>query len=57
MKQLSILGIVFTVGVLILLKVFQNSIPRINDSITNLLVFVGFATFVIIYVFSKIRKV
>jgi len=56
MKQVSILGIILTVGVLILLKVFQDSIPRINDPITNILVFVGFVIFVTIYVVSKIRK-
>lgn len=56
MKQVSILGIILTVGVLIFLKVFQGSIPRINDPITNILVFVGFVTFVTIYVVSKIRK-
>lgn len=56
MKQVSILGIILTVGVLILFKVFQDSIPRINDPITNILVFVGFVIFVTIYVVSKIRK-
>lgn len=56
MKQVSILGIILTVGVLILLKVFQDSILRINDPITNILVFIGFVIFVTIYVVSKIRK-
>lgn len=56
MKQVSILGIILTVGVLILLKVFQDSIPRINNPITNILVFVGFVICVTLYVVSKIRK-
>lgn len=56
MKQVSIFGMVLTLGVLIFLKVFQDSIPRINDPITNVLVFVGFVTFGIIYVISKMRK-
>lgn len=53
MKQVSILGIILSIGVLILLKVLQDSIPRINDPITNILVFVFFVT---IYYVAKIRK-
>jgi len=56
MKQVSIIGIIFTVGVLIFLKTFQNSIPRINEPITNMLIFIGFIIFAILYGISRIRK-
>lgn len=56
MKQVSIIGIIFTVGVLVLLKVFQDSIPRIDEPITNILIFLGFVIFAIIYGLSQIRK-
>lgn len=56
MKQVSIIGIVLAVGVLILLKIFQDSIPRIDEPITNILVFVGFVTFAIITAMSQVRK-
>lgn len=56
MKQVSIIGIIFTVGVLVLLKVFQDSIPRIDEPITNILIFLGFVIFAIIYGISQIRK-
>ena len=56
MKKVTIAGIVFAVGLLVLLKVFQNSIPRINDPITNILVFIGFVIFAIIYGVTQFRK-
>ncbi|WP_019376600.1 hypothetical protein [Virgibacillus halodenitrificans] len=56
MKQVSIIGIIFTVGVLVILKVFQDSIPRIDEPITNILIFLGFVIFAIIYGISQIRK-
>lgn len=56
MKQVSIIGIIFTVGLLVFLKVFQDSIPRINEPITNILIFIGFVTFAIIYGASQLRK-
>lgn len=56
MKQGSILSVILTVGIFILLKIFQDSIPRINDPITNILVFLGFVFFVTIYVVSKVSK-
>ncbi|MFJ8103079.1 hypothetical protein [Lysinibacillus sp. NPDC096212] len=56
MKQVSIIGIVFTIGVLICLKIFQDSIPRVNEPITNIFVFVGFVFVAIIYGMSRFRK-
>ncbi|MGW6151185.1 hypothetical protein ACWFN4_27985 [Bacillus mycoides] len=56
MKQVSIVGIIFTVGLLVFLKVFQGSIPRINEPITNILIFIGFVIFAIIYGASQLRK-
>ncbi|MFJ6210295.1 hypothetical protein [Lysinibacillus sp. NPDC092081] len=56
MKQVSIIGIIFTIGVLICLKIFQDSIQRINEPITNIFVFVGFVFVAIIYGMSRNRK-
>ncbi|MFT9819354.1 hypothetical protein [Lysinibacillus sp. NPDC056185] len=56
MKQVSIIGIVFTIGVLICLKIFQDSISRIDEPITNIFVFVGFVFVAIIYGMSRFRK-
>ncbi|CAI6017732.1 hypothetical protein PAECIP112173_00128 [Paenibacillus sp. JJ-100] len=56
MKQVSIVGIILTVGLLVLLKVFQDSIPRINEPITNILIFIGFVIFAIFYGASQLRK-
>lgn len=56
MKQVSIVGIILTVGLLVLLKVFQDSIPRINEPITNILIFIGFVIFAILYGASQLRK-
>lgn len=56
MKQVSIIGIIFALAILIFLKIFQASIPRVNEPITNIIVFVGLVFFVIIYGFSRIRK-
>lgn len=56
MNQLSFIGIIFTVALLIFLKIFQNAIPRINEPITNTFVFIGFVIFAILYGMSRIRK-
>jgi quinol-cytochrome oxidoreductase complex cytochrome b subunit len=56
MKQVSIIGVIFIVVIFILLKVFQDSIPRISEPITNILVFVVFIIFMIILGLSKISK-
>jgi len=56
MKQVSIIGIIFTVGLLVFLKIFQDSIPRINEPITNILIFIGFVIFAIIYGASQLKK-
>lgn len=56
MKKVTIAGIIFAVGLLVLLKVFENSIPKINDPITNLIVFIGFAIFAVLYGVAQIRK-
>lgn len=53
MKHVSIIGIIFTVGLLVFLKVFQDSTPRISEPITNTLVFIGVVIFAIIYGMSK----
>ncbi|TCZ75684.1 hypothetical protein E0485_16425 [Paenibacillus albiflavus] len=56
MKQVSIIGIIFAVGVLVLLKVFQDSIPRISEPTTNIFVFIGFIIIAIIYGVSQHKK-
>jgi len=56
MKQVSIIGIIFTIVVLIFLKIFQDSIPRVNEPITNIFVFVGLVFIAIIYGMSRVRK-
>lgn len=56
MKQVSIIGIIFTVGLLVFLKIFQDSMPRISEPITNIFIFIGFIIFAIIYGMSKIRR-
>jgi len=56
MKKATIAGIAIGIGLLVLLKVFQNSIPRINDPLTNIIVFIGFVLFAIIYGTSRLRK-
>ncbi|WP_042147386.1 hypothetical protein [Paucisalibacillus sp. EB02] len=57
MKQVPIIGVIFTVGVLVLLKVFQDEIPRIDEPITNTLVFLGFVIFGVLYGISKMKKI
>ncbi|SFF09363.1 hypothetical protein SAMN04487969_113176 [Paenibacillus algorifonticola] len=56
MKPISIIVIILTVGVFIFLKIFQDSIPKINEPITNIFVFVGFVIFAVIYGISRNRK-
>ncbi|WP_062200479.1 hypothetical protein [Massilibacterium senegalense] len=56
MKQVSIIGVIFTVGVLVFLKVFQDSVPRISEPISNTLVIFGFIIFVVLYGISQMKK-
>ncbi|MBD7967328.1 hypothetical protein [Paenibacillus gallinarum] len=55
MKHVSIKGVIFVV-IVVLLKVFQDAIPRINDPTTNIIVFLLFVIFVSVYGLSKVRK-
>ena len=56
MKKVSIAVIIFAVLLLVLLKVFQNSVPRISEPITNILIFIGFVIFAIIFGVSQLKK-
>lgn len=56
MKKVTIVGIICAVGLFVLLKFFQNSIPKINDPLTNIIVFIGFVIFAVIYGVSQLRK-
>ena len=56
MKPVSIIGVVFVVVLVVLLKVFEDSIPRISDPTTNILVLLLFVIFASVYGLSKVRK-
>ncbi|MCR8643598.1 hypothetical protein NV379_13130 [Paenibacillus sp. N1-5-1-14] len=56
MSKVKIAKIVITLGVLVLLKIFMDSAPRISESISNAVVFTGFLIFVIYYGISEIKK-
>lgn len=43
------------VGLLVLLKFFQDSIPRISEPKINMLVFIGVIIFFIIFGISQIK--
>ncbi|MFC5591408.1 hypothetical protein ACFPRA_21205 [Sporosarcina soli] len=56
MSKATVAGIIIGIGLLILLKVFQDSIPRITDPLTNILILIGFVLLAIIYGVSRLRK-
>lgn len=56
MKQGSIIGVVFVVVLLVFLKVFEDTVPKISDPLTNVLVLVLFGIFAVVYGISQMRK-
>lgn len=56
MKQVSIIGVIFVVVLLVVLKVFEDAIPKISDPLTNILVLVLFGIFAVVYGISQMRK-
>ena len=56
MKPLAIIGIILTLGLVVILKIFQVPIPKNNEPITNISVLVIMVIFAVIYVISIIRK-
>ncbi|WP_313894500.1 hypothetical protein [Psychrobacillus sp.] len=56
MKKATVVGVIIGIGLLVLLKVFQDSIPRIRDPLTNYIILIGFVLFAIIYGASRLRK-
>lgn len=56
MKKGSIIGVVFVVVLLVVLKVFEDEIPKISDPLTNVLVLVLFGIFAVVYGISQMRK-
>ncbi|MGE7624849.1 hypothetical protein ACQKMD_17915 [Viridibacillus sp. NPDC096237] len=56
MNKIKIATIVIAVGVLVFLKIFMDSVPRISEPISNTIVFVGFLIFVILLGTSQIKK-
>ena len=56
MKKGAIAGIIIGIGLLVLLKLFQKSIPRISDPLTNNILLIGLVLFAIIYGVSQLRK-
>ena len=56
MKRATVAGLIIGIGLLVLLKVFQQSIPRISNPLTNYIILTGFVLFVIIYGATRLRK-
>ncbi len=56
MKRAPIIGVIFIVVIFVFLKVFQDSIPKISEPITNIFVFAVFLIFIIIYGLSQMKK-
>jgi len=56
MKRATVGGLIIGIGLLVLLKVFQHSIPRISDPLTNYIILTGFVLFVIIFGATRLRK-
>jgi len=48
--------VIFFVIIFLILKVFEDSIPKITDPLTNILVLIAFFIFTIIYGALKPRK-
>lgn len=57
MRKGTVVGMVIVVGLLIVLKMFQDSIPRITDPLSNIIVLTIFVLLAIIYGISQLRKV
>ncbi|WP_342512411.1 hypothetical protein MKY34_17575 [Sporosarcina sp. FSL K6-1522] len=56
MKKTAVIGIIIGIGLVVLLKVFQSSIPRISDPLTNYIILIGFVFFIIIFGGAQLRK-
>ena len=56
MKKATVGGLIIGIGLLVLLKVFQHSIPRISDPLTNYIILIGFVLLVIIFGATRLRK-
>ncbi|MFJ7933325.1 hypothetical protein [Sporosarcina sp. NPDC096371] len=56
MRIATVVSIVIGIGMLVLLKVFQDSIPRNSDPQSNVLILIGFVLFVMIYGASRLRQ-
>ncbi|MFJ7734738.1 hypothetical protein ACIQ2D_00240 [Lysinibacillus sp. NPDC097287] len=56
MKKVSIMGVIFVVVILVLLKVFEDSIPKISDLLTNILILVLFGIVAVVYGVSQMSK-
>ena len=56
MKKEAIFGIIFVILFVILLKIFQDSIPRITEPITNTVVLVDFVILAIVVGISQLTR-
>jgi len=56
MKKATVAGLIIGIGLLVLLKLFQDSIPRISDPLTNYIILTGFVLIVIIFGATRLRK-
>ena len=54
MKKATVARLIIGIGLLVLLKLFQDSIPRISDPLTNYIILTGL--FVIILGAAILRK-
>lgn len=56
MRKGRVIGVVMMVGLVILLKVFQHSIPRITNLLSNIIMLTIFVLLAIIYGTFRLRK-
>ncbi|MGE7021047.1 hypothetical protein [Solibacillus cecembensis] len=56
MNKMKVAVIIFMLGLLVFLKIYLNSIPRISEPISNIVVFLGFLIAAIIFGMSKLKE-
>ncbi|MEG0438072.1 MAG: hypothetical protein RR587_02440 [Solibacillus sp.] len=56
MNKMKVAVIIIMLGLLVFLKIYLNSIPRISEPISNIVVFLGFLIAAIIFGMSKLKE-
>ena len=56
MSKVKSIKIVITIGVLVLLKIFMDSVPRISEPLSNTVIFVSFLIVAIIIGTSYLKQ-